>query len=235
MRIEHTRTEKIGRWAFRALLLCLAATAAPAWTQQPQSSPTPTPPTAAAPASPGPSAGQAKPPSSKAGQSDKSATQITPEQAKQLFALVDELIKFAAGDTGLPVKSVVKRQLTTRAAVESYLDEKFNEDEGAKRLERDEIVLKKFGLLDRDFELKPFLLALLKEQIEAYYDSKTKTVNLLDWVDPDEQKPVMAHELTHALVHIHLGLDLYEVDTLLECAHFPGKRHWPKKSGREAQ
>ena len=28
-------------------------------------------------------------------------------------------------------------------------------------------------LLDRDFELKPFLLALLKEQIEAYYDSKT--------------------------------------------------------------
>ena len=53
-------------------------------------------------------------------------------------------------------------QLTTRAAVEAYLDEKFNEDEGAKRLERDEIVLKKFGLLDRDFELKPFLLALLE-------------------------------------------------------------------------
>jgi hypothetical protein len=70
-----------------------------------------------------------------------------------------------------------------QGAVESYLEEKFNEDEGAKRLQRDEIVLKKFGLLDRDFELKPFLLALLKEQIEAYYDSKTKTVNLLDWVD----------------------------------------------------
>ena len=67
--------------------------------------------------------------------------------------------------------------------MESYLEEKFNEDEGAKRLQRDEIVLKKFGLLDRDFELKPFLLALLKEQIEAYYDSKTKTVNMLDWVD----------------------------------------------------
>ena len=32
--------------------------------------------------------------------------------------------------------------------------------------QRDEIVLKKFGMLDHDFELKPFLLALLKEQIE---------------------------------------------------------------------
>ena len=87
---------------------------------------------------------------------------ITPAQAQQLFSLVDELLKFSSQETGLPIKSTVKRQLTTRAAVESYLQEKFNEDEGAKRLQRGEIVLKKFGLLDRDFALKPFLLALLE-------------------------------------------------------------------------
>ena len=116
-------------------------------------------------------------------------------------------------ETGLPIKSTVKRQITTRAAVESYLKEKFNEDEGAKRLQRDEIVLKKFGLLDRDFALKPFLLALLKEQIEAYYDSKTKTVNMLDWVDIDEQKPVLAHELTHALQDQHVDLEKWDDQT----------------------
>ncbi len=138
---------------------------------------------------------------------------ITPEQAKQLFALVDELMKFASDETGLPIKSTVKRQLTTRAAVEAYLEEKFNDDASAKRMERDEIVLKKFGLLDRDFELKPFLLELLKEQIEAYYDSKTKTVNLLDWVDADEQKPVLAHELTHALQDQHSDLDKWDDQT----------------------
>ena len=149
----------------------------------------------------------------------KTATHITPEQAKQLFALVDELIKFSSDETGLPIKSTVKRTLTTRAAVESYLDEKFNEDEGAKRLQRDEIVLKKFGLLDRDFELKPFLLALLKEQIEAYYDSKTKTVNILDWVDPDEQKPVMAHELTHALQDQHADLEKWDDQTPDDVSH----------------
>ena len=33
----------------------------------------------------------------------------------------------------------------------------------------------------------------------GFYDNKTKTVNLLDWIEPDEQKPVLAHELTHAL------------------------------------
>lgn len=146
-------------------------------------------------------------------QSAKAATHITPEQAKQLFSLVDELIKFSSAETGLPIKSDVKRQLTTRTAVESYLEQKFNEDQGSKRLQRDEIVLKKFGLLDRDFALKPFLLALLKEQIEAYYDSKTKTVNLLDWVDVEEQKPVMAHELTHALQDQHCNLEKWNDQT----------------------
>jgi hypothetical protein len=138
---------------------------------------------------------------------------ITPEQAKQLFSLVDELIKFSSGETGLPIKSDVKRQITSRAAVESYLTQKMAEDESAKRMQRDEIVLKKFGLIDRDFALKPFLLALLKEQIEAYYDSKTKTVYMLDWVDIEEQKPVLAHELTHALQDQHIDLDKWSDQT----------------------
>ncbi|HET7872827.1 MAG TPA: hypothetical protein VFL42_09980, partial [Terriglobales bacterium] len=58
---------------------------------------------------------------------------------------------------------------------------------------------KKFGLLPRDFDLHTFLIKLLTEQIAGYYDEKTRTMNLLDWVAPDLQKAVMAHELTHAL------------------------------------
>jgi hypothetical protein len=140
-------------------------------------------------------------------------THITPQQAKELFSLVDQLLKFSSDETGLPIKSDVKRQMTTRAAVESYLSEKFNEDEDARRMQRSEIVLKKFGLLDRDFDLKPFLLSLLKEQIEAYYDPKSKTVNLLDWVSVDEQKSVLAHELTHALQDQHVDLDKWSDQT----------------------
>ncbi|MFY9855197.1 MAG: hypothetical protein WAK26_15100 [Terracidiphilus sp.] len=138
---------------------------------------------------------------------------ITAEQTRQLFALVDTLIKFSSDETGLPIKSQVKRQIISRASVESYLKEKFDEDESAKRMQRDEIVLKKFGLLDRDFALKPFLLALLKEQIEAYYDSKDKTVYMLDWVDIEEQKPVLAHELTHALQDQHSDLEKWSDQT----------------------
>lgn len=146
-------------------------------------------------------------------------THITPAQAKELFHSVGVILKFASGDTDLPIRHDVKRKLTTREAVEKYLVQKMNDDKDAKRMERSEIVLKKFGLLDRDFQLRPFLLALLKEQIEAYYDTKTKTVNLLDWAAPDTQKPVLAHELTHALQDQHVNLDKWEDVTSDDLSH----------------
>ena len=138
---------------------------------------------------------------------------LTNTQAKELFRSVDDILHFASDDTKLPVKHEVKRKLQTRASVEKYVVDKFNDDEDAKRMQRSEIVLKKFGLLDRDFQLKPFLISLLTEQIAGYYDSKTKTVNLLDWIAPDSQKPVLAHELTHALQDQRVDLDKWENKT----------------------
>ncbi|MDE1177826.1 MAG: hypothetical protein PW789_14685 [Edaphobacter sp.] len=130
---------------------------------------------------------------------DKPAAPMTQAQAKELFRSVDEILGFVSQDTKLPIKHSVKRKLVSRDQIEKYLTKKFNEDESAKRMQRSELVLKKFGLLDRDFHLRPFMLSLLTEQIAGFYDNKSKTVNLLDWIAPDEQKPVLAHELTHAL------------------------------------
>jgi len=152
---------------------------------------------------------------------EQSATQapMTKEQAKELFRSVDEILSFASSDTKLPIEHNVKRKLISRDEVNRYLREKFDEDEGAKRMERSEIVLKKFGLLDRDFHLRPFLLSLLTEQIAGFYDNKTKTVNLLDWIQPDEQKPVLAHELTHALQDQKIGLTKWSSVSLNDTSH----------------
>jgi hypothetical protein len=48
---------------------------------------------------------------------------------------------------------------------------------------------------------------MLREQVAGYYDVKTKTVNLLNWVDIEQQKPVLAHELTHALQDQSFGIE----------------------------
>jgi len=138
------------------------------------------------------------PPPDKPQQPSDNEVKITPRQAEELFHSVDEIMQFDSKQTGLPIKHDVKRKLTSRDEVYSYLTKHLN-DEDAQRLRRSELVLKKFGLLPRDFNLETFLVALLKEEVAGYYDPKTKTVNLLDWVPIEEQEPVMAHELTHAL------------------------------------
>ena len=124
---------------------------------------------------------------------------ISPQEAQELFRSVDEILKIVSQDTGLPIKEPVKRRLTSRDEVVAYVSKHMAEDEDAQRLRRSEAVLKKFGLLPRDFDLEKFLIAVLREQVAGYYDPKTKYVNLLDWLEAEQQKPVMAHELTHAL------------------------------------
>jgi len=132
---------------------------------------------------------------------------ISPKEAEELFRDVDEILKFASEDTALPIKHKVKRKLTTRDEVVAYLEKTMAEDKDAQRLRRSELVLKKFGLLPSDFDLQGFLVKLLREQVAGYYDPKTKTVNLLDWIEAEQQRPVMAHELTHALQDQSFGLE----------------------------
>jgi hypothetical protein len=151
----------------------------------------PQPPPAQEPTKPIPPPEQPQPP-------DHPEVKITPREAEELFHSVDEILEFDSKQTGLPIKHEVKRKLTSRDEVVSYLTKHMN-DEDTRRLRRSELVLKKFGLLPREFDLQTFLVALLKEEVAGYYDPKTKTVNLLDWVPIEEQEPVMAHELTHAL------------------------------------
>ncbi len=132
---------------------------------------------------------------------------ITSQEAQELLRSVDSVLQFDSQDTSLPKRRDIKKQLVDRKQVEQYVHQRMDEDEDARRLRRSEIVLKKFGLLPRDFDLQSFLVTLLREQVAGYYDAKTRTVNLLDWLPPDDQQPVLAHELTHALQDQNFGLE----------------------------
>ena len=162
-------------------------------------SPQPTPP----PSAPAPAQIPAQPPPLPPKHIDTEESQVphklTPQEAKELLQSVDEVLRFASQDTLLPIKHSVKKAIVSREQVEKYLDEKFKSDVDRVRFERSELVLKKFGLLPRTFELHGFLIKLLSEQVAGFYNEKSKTMNLLDWVEPEMQKAVMAHELTHAL------------------------------------
>jgi hypothetical protein len=192
-----TRQGNLRRWLVALAMILAPGAGGAAWAQN-----APAAPAQAAPAAPAQKPSSSAPP--------RQETQITPAQARELFADVGQILQFASADTKFPIKHDVKSRLISRADVEKYLLAKMNDDKDAKRMEREEIVLKKFGLIDSDFQLRPFLVKLLDEQIAAYYDSRTKTVNLLNWIAPDQQKPVLAHELTHALQDQDVNLDKWE-------------------------
>jgi hypothetical protein len=211
------------RLASLALLAVLSGSVSSIIAQSPsQSTPAQTP-EQPAPAPTGPNSPAQTPhprtPSQQSDEAQTPQTHISPQQAKELFSSIGPILQFASQDTKLPIKHEVKPRLTTRPEVEKYLNEKMRDDKDAKRMERSEIVLKKFGLLDADFHLQSFLVQLLDEQIAAYYDSKTKTVNLLDWIAPDTQKPVLAHELTHALQDQRVNLDKWQNQTSDDLSH----------------
>ncbi len=132
---------------------------------------------------------------------------ISPDEAKQLLGAVDEVLRFDSRDTGLAIKTGVKRKLIDRDQVQSYIEKQLREDEDAQRLKNGEMVLKKFGLVPRDFDVDGFLVQLMREQVAGYYDPETKFVNLLDWLPPETQMPVLAHELTHSLQDQNFGME----------------------------
>ncbi len=127
-----------------------------------------------------------------------SEVQVSAEDAKDIFAAVDEILDFASKDTGFPKRNPVKRQLVGRAQVDAFVAEEISK-QSKTVFGRSELVLKKFGLLPADFKLKNYLLEATGRSLAGYYDFRDKTMYLMNWIPPEAQRPVMAHELTHAL------------------------------------
>jgi hypothetical protein len=128
-----------------------------------------------------------------------SEVKMTDADTKKLFESVDRIFAFAAEDTGMPKRAVVKRQLVSKADVEKYASGRLAKEEFTQRFAQEELSMKKLGFLPRNFNLKEFLVKSTGQEIAGYYDEETKTISLLNWVPPDLQEPILAHELTHAL------------------------------------
>lgn len=110
----------------------------------------------------------------------------------------------------LPILRPVRSGAQSRAEIEQMLVRNLNESATPEETTASETALKKFGLAPADFQLRPFLIKLLTEQVAGYYDPKTQEFYLADWIELDGQKPVMAHELTHALQDQHFNLRRFE-------------------------
>src|ERR1044072_7297855 len=110
----------------------------------------------------------------------------------------------------LPILRAVKSGAQSRADIERMIVTNLDTDTTPAEMHATEVLLRVFGLAPEDFAYRPFLIKLLTEQVAGYYDPKAQQFYLADWIELEGQKPVMAHELTHALQDQHFNLKLFE-------------------------
>jgi hypothetical protein len=131
-------------------------------------------------------------------------------QNAAIVALTSSVLKETAEVRELAVMRPVKSGAQSRSDIERMIIKNLDTDSTPAELHATELLLKSLGLAPRDFSYRPFLIELLKEQVAGYYDPKAQQFYLADWIDLDGQKPVMAHELTHALQDQHFNLKRFE-------------------------
>jgi hypothetical protein len=124
---------------------------------------------------------------------------ISEDDARTLFKEVDSILTFASQSSGLPKHALVKYKLVGREEVDKHFADNRSNDEAVKKIQHSEIVLKKFGLLPDDFHIDQYLKGKGGADVAGFYDLRDKTMYLLNWIPLEQQRLVMAHELTHAL------------------------------------
>jgi hypothetical protein len=142
----------------------------------------------------------------------QSATATVTADAKRAAVVeaTTEVLKETSELRQLPIIRQVKSNTQSRADIERFLIKNLDEDTTPAEMHATEVSLKKLGLVPQDFQFRPFIIKLLTEQVAGYYDPKQQEFFLADWIDLDGQKPVMAHELTHALQDQHFNLRRFE-------------------------
>jgi hypothetical protein len=131
-----------------------------------------------------------------------------------LIAATNEVLRETSELRQLAILRPVQSSAQSRTEIQHMIVQSLDEGTTPGQMHAAEVTLKKLGLAPADFQMRPLIIRLLTEQVAGYYDPKRQQFHLADWIDVDGQKPVMAHELTHALQDQHFNLRRFE--------------HWPK-------
>jgi hypothetical protein len=131
-------------------------------------------------------------------------------QNAAIVATADAVLKETSEIRELSILRSVKSGAQSRSEIERMIVKNLDSDTTPQEMHASEVLLKAFGLAPPDFAYRSFLIKLLTEQVAGYYDPKAQQFYLADWIEIDGQKPVMAHELTHALQDQHFNLKRFE-------------------------
>ena len=142
------------------------------------------------------------------GQAQTGAASRTQHAA--IVSMTAEMLRETSELRELSILRSVKSGAQSRREIERMIVKNLDTDTTPAEMHAAEALLKVFGLAPKEFAYRTFLIKLLTEQVAGYYDPKAQQFYLADWIEFEGQKPVMAHELTHALQDQHFNLKRFE-------------------------
>jgi hypothetical protein len=125
------------------------------------------------------------------------------------IAAADEVLQQMSEITGLKLLTPLKKSLRSREEIRAYVIKQLNEEKNPAERYADARTAEAFRLIPKGFDLDAFMVNVLTEQIEGLYDPKAQEFYIADWSAPEEQRMVMAHELTHALEDQHFHIEAW--------------------------
>ena len=125
----------------------------------------------------------------------------------ELLKAADEMVQVTARIRGLEPKAPIARGVKSRAEISEYLNQQVRDNYSHGELQLEGKMLSTLGLIPVSLDYKDFILKLFTEQVGGYYDPEKKTFFIASWLPAEEQKPIMVHELGHALQDQHFDVN----------------------------
>lgn len=135
---------------------------------------------------------------------------VSPARNAAIISTTAAVLKETSELRELSILKEVKSGAQSRDDIQRMIVKNLDRDTTPAEMHAAEVLLKAFGLAPKEFAYRSFLIKLLTEQVAGYYDPKAQQFYLADWIELEGQKPVMAHELTHALQDQHFNLKRFE-------------------------
>ena len=130
------------------------------------------------------------------------------ESAKQIQSKIEKLRQ-------QEIKSELKMSLVSKEEVLKFLKVRISEEYTDAEFTRIEAQAKLFGLIPKDYDYRAELQKIMVEQIGGYYDHRKQALYIANWISPLMQKPVLAHEIFHAV-----QVQEWDAGTLLDRQRF---------------
>ena len=124
-----------------------------------------------------------------------------------LERMAEELLPAVEAASGLRGRRPLALARTDRARLAAFLTGELDEDLPPAEARALVDAYARFGLLEPGLDLRALLRSLYLEQVVGYYDPASDTLFVREGVGRARLRPVLVHEMVHALQDQHMDLD----------------------------